>query len=507
MKKTAAFLLALALTLALAACGGGEDPAKDTSKPSDTSAGSATDTADDTSADTASDTSTDTSADTATDTSTDTSADTTTDTAEDRPDPILFKTLNYIGDTDRIALSAREAARLAGVLEEETMYVTREVEFQQRYDPTYLLGVSAFAALFDTGNGVPAMLFVGGGKPPEGWAGPFELEAPYVAEIWSFVDGELVCKPWDTVRIYEGYLLLGGYYPDGTGYDARVYPVHDGVIDSVPSTCAAADMLYDSTYEVDGVRVGEAAFNAWVKTWAGDSPVGFSHGSDVSARCWGMDDAEAVLRVLKLWAGLDGTVRSRGAAPYTVQDLSIVETLDTDFGNRNMRTFCQIVHFDTELPGYSYAEGRAAAALEKEHLNMDGASSGDPGEYEYYDEITTSVTYDDGKLLSFMSCYEYFGGGVTDHGTDGRVYDLTRGKRLTLGDLVSGQEYEIREAVRQKLIETGWDNDFYGSELDRMSLEDFDFYLSPSGNVMVCFDKYEIADGASGEFEVELPRA
>lgn len=485
MKKTAALLLALLLALSLAACGGAEDSAKDTDKSSDTS--------------------TDTAADTAG--PPDSGALTGTDPAEDLPDPVLFKTLNYIGDTDKIALSACEAARLAGVLEEETLYVTQQVEDQRWFDSSYSLGVGAFAALFDTGNGVPAMLFVGGGKPLESWAGPFDMEAPYVAEIWSFSAGELVRMPVDTVQIYEDYLLLGGYYPDGSGYDARVYPVHDGVIDSAPSTYATADMWDDPSYGVDGARTGEAAFDAWVETWAGDSPVGFSHGSDVSAWCWGVDDAGAVLRVLRLWAGLDGTERSQGAAPYTVQTLTATETLDTDFGNRKMRTSRQFVRFDAELPGYSYVDGRAAAALENARRDIGGTLTDDLGEYEYFDDITVSVTYDDGKLLSVASSYEYFGGGVVDSGTDGRVYDLTRGELLNLGDLVSGQEYEIREAVRQKLIETGWDNDAYGSELDRMSLEDFDFYLSPSGSVMVCFDKYEIADGASGYFEVELPRS
>lgn len=492
MKRTAAMLLALALTLTLAACGRGGDATGSsehrglgdmlsdlTDGKNDGTAASETAPEDGGSGTTAPDT---------------------------RPDPDIFRALNYIGDTDEITMTAAQAAELAGVLERRCAYCADRVKWQNSYDDIPDLVLSTFAALFDTGNGVPAMLFVGGGRPPYDYAGKYDMESPYTAEIWLFVDGKLTRMNVDMVSIFEDHILMGGYYPDGTGYYGEARMLENGFIRPAATWGRGEGFLDDSAvYEIDGAATDEAGLENWIDTWDGRGEAGFSHGSDVSAWCWGVDEADTVMRVLRLWAGLDGESSGDGEADFEVQSIYAVDP-EGGLGGLLESTY-EYPRFDESWPGYAFVNGYfEAEAMNRRDMYGSNIVSG-PAESEFFDDTTVSVTYDDGKMLSVAQNYSYFGGGVMDVGMDCAVFDLTRGELLTLDEVVAMDSYDITSAIRDGLIAQGWESEFFDGQLYSMGIGDFDFYISAPDTVTVVFDKYEIADGASGIFSVDLPRA
>lgn len=307
---------------------------------------------------------------------------------EDRPGPDIFRALSCVGDTDKITMTAAQAAELAGVLEQRC-------------------GCCA--------------------------------------------DGELTRMDVDMVNIYEDHILMGGEYPDGTGYDAEVRMLKNGVIEPA-STRATGKGFTDPggpVYEIDGARCDEAGFEGW-SIYALDPEGGF-----------------------------DGPMESTYEYP----------------------------RFDESQPGYAFVNGyfEAAAADRREAYGSTLVNA--PAECEFNDDTTLRVTYDDGKVLSVAQDYDYFGGGAMDFGTDCAVFDLTRGELMTLDEVVALDRYEIIPAIHDGLIDNGWESEMFDGQLYAMEVEDFDFYISDPDTVTVVFDKYEIAYGAAGVFSVDLPRA
>ncbi len=495
MKRTVAIILALALMLALASCGKGGDTTDNSEHKGlgEILSGLTGEKGDGTEPDTASPTGT---------LPEDGGSEATK--PDTRPDPDIFKALNYIGDTDKITMTAAQAAELAGVLEQRCAYCAQRVKWQS-YESN--LGVSSFAALFDTGNGVPAMLFTGGGKPLYDFAGKYDLESPYTAEIWLFVDGKLTRMNVDMVSVFEDHILMGGDYPDGSGYYGEARMLENGFIRPT-ATWARGEGYFDFSdpvYEIDGAATDEAGFEDWKNTWDGKGEAGFSHGSDVSAWCWGVDEADTVLRVLRLWAGLDGESSGDGEAAFEVRSIYAVDP-EGGFDGPLESTY-EYPRFGESWPGYAFVNGYfEAEALDRRDMYGSNIVSA-PVESEFFDDTTVSVTYDDGKILSVAQDYSYFGGGAMDMGMDCAVFDLTRGELLTLDEVVALDSYDITSAIRDGLIAQGWESESFDGQLYAMGIEDFDFYISDPDTVTVVFDKYEVADGASGVFSVDLPRA
>ncbi len=95
--------------------------------------------------------------------------------------------------------------------------------------------------------------------------------------------------------------------------------------------------------------------------------------------------------------------------------------------------------------------------------------------------------------------------------------DLVTGKEMTLIDLLGEDAYEYTETevLKQinKMIEEDpnlcfWginDSEYMGDEFMGVN-EDTSFYINTDGNVVISYDKYDIAPGSMGIMEFEIPR-
>ena len=86
--------------------------------------------------------------------------------------------------------------------------------------------------------------------------------------------------------------------------------------------------------------------------------------------------------------------------------------------------------------------------------------------------------------------------------------DLRTGKEVTLKDLL-GDEYEAlaNESIRQQITEREQAGEsFFAEDAGGFAgiSDNTKFYINPSHNPVIVFDKYEIAPGAAGEIEFEI---
>lgn len=123
---------------------------------------------------------------------------------------------------------------------------------------------------------------------------------------------------------------------------------------------------------------------------------------------------------------------------------------------------------------------------------------------EYYNEYTSKVTYNNHNIISILVSYEWYQGGVADYGCDGYTFDLETGKQLKLTDVCSGSNKKLTETIKKKLIKKAGEGVISPDSMDKISAADADFYLKKGNKAVVCYDKYEIADGAAGAFLVTL---
>ena len=96
-------------------------------------------------------------------------------------------------------------------------------------------------------------------------------------------------------------------------------------------------------------------------------------------------------------------------------------------------------------------------------------------------------------------------GGTTSYGESNYVFDPETGEQLKITDLIEGTKEEIHEMVQEALrAQLGDDMGMIWSDgLRNYDTDQFDFYVL-DGHVHVGFDKYEIAAGAAGDFDVKL---
>jgi len=119
-------------------------------------------------------------------------------------------------------------------------------------------------------------------------------------------------------------------------------------------------------------------------------------------------------------------------------------------------------------------------------------------DYKIFSSTTESLSflvYSHESLAAVYATYEYYN------------IDLENNKELTLEEIV-GTQYEsiITDQVNAFIQETKNDIGYFDEALTGKWTfrQDMDFYLNTSGNVVVVFDKYELASGASGRLEVEI---
>ena len=139
-----------------------------------------------------------------------------------------------------------------------------------------------------------------------------------------------------------------------------------------------------------------------------------------------------------------------------------------------------------------------------------GNPFGPTAEYPYYDAWDATVHSYSDSLISVTLGYSWMMGGVNDYGVNGYTFDPETGALLRLNDVVDATDAEIRESIARNLTEQypGIEKELFkgtpSEAMAKIAMEDFDFYISGGEYAVVVFDKYEIAPGAAGMFEVAL---
>lgn len=114
------------------------------------------------------------------------------------------------------------------------------------------------------------------------------------------------------------------------------------------------------------------------------------------------------------------------------------------------------------------------------------------------------ITTETPELVSVRLYYDWYMGGTTSYGETCYVFDPETGEQLVITDVIDGTEEEIRGLVQEALrAEYGFGDALSADAIKDYEANRFDFYVL-DGHVHVGFDKYEIAAGAAGSFDVEL---
>ncbi len=226
----------------------------------------------------------------------------------------LLKTTAYYGDTAKCNMSAAQAQAFVQVIQIQTAALE-----QQRASFDWVEGgtLHCYAALFDIGNGNPALFFAGG-LVDDSW-GEWDDDGCFWGEvgsfgIWQYENGQTVeltgklNHNGHKLAIYPTHVFFGGYLgSDGLAYDGRVYPFVNGKISTQPSTAAQWEFLnydYDGPriFRINGSPATEAQFDAWEDKWEDDSLAGHAYGGGVEGEIWGCCPAEKMMAALNAYA-------------------------------------------------------------------------------------------------------------------------------------------------------------------------------------------------------------
>lgn len=141
---------------------------------------------------------------------------------------------------------------------------------------------------------------------------------------------------------------------------------------------------------------------------------------------------------------------------------------------------------------------------------------------EYYDDEHQEITRSDSMVLSILETEDFYGGGV--HGyyaVYGYNYYVSNGEEISLGDVVSVSEDEFATIIKADLIDNAEDGEGTFFDIDeslshykfdpdeKKSIESgaedyelgYNWYMAIDG-IHIVFNQYDIADYASGSFEV-----
>ena len=143
---------------------------------------------------------------------------------------------------------------------------------------------------------------------------------------------------------------------------------------------------------------------------------------------------------------------------------------------------------------------------------------------EYYEVEHQEITRSDSMVLSILETEDLYGGGA--HGyyaVYGYNYYVSNGEEISLGDVVSVSEDEVATIIKADLIDNAEDGEGTFFDLDeslshykydpdeKKSIESgaedyelgYNWYMDING-IHIVFNQYDIADYASGSFEVVI---
>ncbi len=219
----------------------------------------------------------------------------------------------YYGDPDKCRLTPAQAALFAESLQSAILTAQTEnnpyIEAQRNAGRS--LPFRSYAAMFDAGNGIPAIFFDSGYYLGTGSEYLYEKNPGKEEIYWEMLINRTVFFLGEPDEVYhtgesrialgDGYLFYGGLWGDGSSYEGYVRPLVDGNIERT-STMASAD-FFTQEYQIDWNPATPQDLEQWRSRWDGLSEVGFTHGTDTGGKCWGMVPAEEVLEVLNAYAG------------------------------------------------------------------------------------------------------------------------------------------------------------------------------------------------------------
>lgn len=448
----------------------------------------------------------------------------------------------YYGDRSQCRATPEMARAFAQIIREQmaSLAVEEEQLKSNMYsDSQSLYPLHCYAGMFDIGGGIPALLF-GGGTPviePRNDGAYFGYVLNY--GIWTYENGQatsfLPSFGWLRYSLYPDHLLYGGQTPADPDYSASIYRLGNGTLSDPPDITAQSIYSWESgaqvvSYLIDENPVTEEQFNQWVAQWEPESPlVNFSHGSDPSGSVSGLCPADDLLALLDEWAGSTQEPTS-ASQPATYEDPSVLAyqvSSQLDPSTRIRRTvldpqgydldvYYEIPVFAETTPGYQrinqFFQDLEQNFFSQNNENLQSMwlyiTNPNSGNTPYYYNWNAQITAKTDHIVCVRLTYDWYAGGVTDYGDENYVFDPVTGHQLALGDLVNGTEEEIKQQIIDALVvETGSSDRFYVDTIRGYRLDQFDFYIGEDGAVHIHFDKYEIADGASGEFDVSLPLA
>lgn len=139
-----------------------------------------------------------------------------------------------------------------------------------------------------------------------------------------------------------------------------------------------------------------------------------------------------------------------------------------------------------------------AADLEESVKGLIKSGNINENTFVYHYNGECKIVYNKNGIISIRTLYDWYAGGVNDYGLGGINYDLINGKKLNYKDVVSGNGKKKLLKSIKNTVKNKYDANRLCNAVKK--IKNYDFYLQ--GNmVYVCFDKYEIAEGAAGAFE------
>ena len=111
----------------------------------------------------------------------------------------------------------------------------------------------------------------------------------------------------------------------------------------------------------------------------------------------------------------------------------------------------------------------------------------------YNDYVTQKVSYLSDDIISIVTTYNWYAGGVSNVGTYGYTFDLKTGKEIT--KLTSVTKIASLSKIKSTLTKKIEAQQYSANDLKDMKATDFHFYINSKGKVIVCFGPYELGYG------------
>lgn len=111
----------------------------------------------------------------------------------------------------------------------------------------------------------------------------------------------------------------------------------------------------------------------------------------------------------------------------------------------------------------------------------------------YNDYVTQKVSYLSDDIISIVTTYNWYAGGVSNVNTYGYTFDLKTGKEIT--KLTSVTKTASLSKIKSTLTKKIEAQQYDPSDLKDMKATDFHFYINAKGKVIVCFGPYELGYG------------